>query len=168
MKHNKLPFTPNEHLDQHEQALAKKHQQRLRAMTQEALYPQQQPWHASWVKPAMVTAFSVLLVSTVIFLKAPVSINPNTDSAIPPQSMPLSMPLPEWVMDTDIPLTLIENLEFYDWLAQQPEEKQAKFQQSLTLAINEFHQYRFSQRRSSEDLTERFAGAVADFRTVQR
>ncbi len=154
--------SPQDILDRRQQALANKHSARLHRMTQEALQLQPSPsslWQSAWLKPTVATAFSLMLVTSIIFL------NPANKKT---HTLELDSHLPEWVTDTEVPLTLIENLEFYDWLAQQPENQQAKLQKSLTLALNEFYQYRLGKRHASSDLAEGSSGTAFHTRTVQR
>ncbi len=160
MKPDRPPFSPGEYLDRRKQALTHKHQRRLQRMTREAMLSRAKPWHSSWVKPALATAFSVMLVTTFVLLKE------GTENV--PNPVLQDADLPAWVTDTEVPLTLIENLEFYDWLAQQPENQQAKLQTSLTVAINTYYQYRFSQRLTTRDPAQRVSGAASYPGAVQR
>ena len=148
---NKPDYSPKDCLNSRQQTLADKHHSRLVKMTQEALQPQENIWRSLWMKPALATAFSLLLVTSIVILNSP---EKQTGSVTP------DVNLPEWVTDTEVPLTLIENLEFYDWLAQQPENKQAKLQKSLTLALNEFHHYRSGKRFATSDFTQRVSGTA--------
>lgn len=157
MKTEKSHLSPGEYLEGRKQTLTQKHQRHLHRMTQEALQSQENNNQKSWFKPAMATAFSVMLVTTLVLL--------NTSDKSSEQS---ETDLPAWVTDTNVPLNLIENLEFYDWLAQQPENQQARYEKAITLAANDYYQYRLSQRLTARDSTKRIPGTTAYFGTVQR
>ena len=158
MNTKKPHLSPKDSLDDREQALAQKHQRQLHSMTQEALLSRQK----NWFKPAMATAFSIMLVTTLVLINT----SDNPGEQVDPD-------LPVWVTDTNVPLNLIEHLEFYDWLAQQPENQQARYQEyddekPTTLAANDDYQYCLSQRLTTRDFTKRIFGTTAYFGTVQR
>ena len=165
MKRNNLSQTPTERLNQREQALAKKHYYRLQQMTERAIQaPQKKPLVplASWIKPTFATAFSILLITTVVFLYQYEEEKPLTSSLT-------TLPeLPVWIADTDIPVTLIENIDFYHWLSQQTDNQHAKNQQYFTMALNGYTQHRLSQRLRSRDVTKRLSRTAIDSRSYQK
>lgn len=156
MKHN-APQNPREHLEQRGQALAQKHHRRLQKMTHQALESQQTK-HSRWIKPTMATTFSLLLITTVVFLYK----QDNQHNNALEKHVSTTQPLPIWLIDTNVPITLIENLEFYHWLSQQTDKQHAQNQSPLTMAFNEYDQYRFSQRLSPRNLAERILGTTSD------
>lgn len=129
-------------LDQLAQRLEQKHRTRLEAMTREALHTQpatRLPWlHPAWLKPlrlrsataTMVTAFAAsAALAAVLLVFLPEK---------PPTAPVTLATLPDWVQDTDVPLTLLENMAFYDWLSQQqPGNQSAAPQNWLVLADNQ-------------------------------
>lgn len=152
-------------LDRLAQRLEQKHRTRLDAMTRAALQaPQATPcvqWlSAVWLKPAMITAFTASIAAAAIvlvYLPGKKPAEPATFAA-----------LPAWVTDTDIPLTLLENIEFYDWLSQQPGNPNATLQNRLVLADNHLDQLGIGRRYPSADLAQRFSGRFATDREAQR
>ena len=165
MNPEKPNLSSSEYLEKRKHALTQKHTHRLHRMTQEALESRQNKrFQFVWVKPVLATAFSILLLVAVMLFKVPE--NPQQPVG---QSASIMAKLPEWVTDTQVPLSLIENLEFYEWLAQQPNQQgmASSIQSDITLAINEFYQYRLGKRRASSNITERFSGAAFDARTLQ-
>lgn len=176
MKPEKPPFSPSEYLDQRQQTLTQKHQGDLHRITQNALQSRHNKWSGNWAKPALATAFSIMLVTTIVLLRPteeqPESLNQLAEhSTLLPTTLPST--LPEWLADTDVPLTLIESFEFYDWLAHQPEDEQAVFQQrmdqkDIAMVINEFYQYRFGKRLTSSNPTQRFSGTASYTGSYQR
>lgn len=155
----------NKQLDQLAQHLEQKHRTRLDAMTRAALQaPQPTPrgqWlSAVWLKPAMITAFAASIATAavlLVYLPGKKPAEPATFAA-----------LPAWVTDTDIPLTLLENIEFYDWLSQQPGNPNAALQNRLVLADNHLGQFGIGGRYPSADLAQRFSGRFAAVGDAQR
>lgn len=164
MKHN-IPKNPRECLDQRAQALAHKHHRRLQQMTHQALEARQAQ-RSRWIKPTMATAFSLLLITTVVFLYQQDDQHGNKTATQPLTTTQTALPV--WLTDTDVPLTLIENLEFYHWLSQQKDKQYAQNQSPLIVAFNEYDRYRFSQRLSPRNLTERFSGTTSHVGGVQK
>ncbi|WP_287600046.1 hypothetical protein [Thiothrix sp.] len=148
----------NNQLDQFAQRLARKHQVRLEAMTRSAL--QVQPatarlsWlHKAWMKPAMATAFAASLALAAVllgYLPEKKAIEPAAFAA-----------MPEWVKDTEVPLTLLENIAFYDWLSQQSGNPSAALQNRLVLADNQLGQSGIGGRYTTSNLAQRFSGRPA-------
>lgn len=142
MKRNNPSQTAKKRLNERKQALAKKHHYRLQQMTERAIQaPQKKPLVplASWIKPTFATAFSIFLITTVMFLYQYEAEKPITASLAPLPKLPV------WVTDTDTPVTLIENIDFYHWLSQQTDNQHAKNQQHFTMVLNEYTWHRLSQ-----------------------
>lgn len=152
-------------LDQLAQRLEQKHRTRLDAMTRAALQAQQPPprvpWlSAVWMKPAMITAFTASIAAAavlLVYLPGKKPAEPATFAA-----------LPAWVTDTDIPLTLLENIEFYDWLSQQSGNPNATLQNRLVLADNHLGQLGIGGRYTPADLAQRLSGRFAADGDAQR
>jgi hypothetical protein len=151
----KTPTTPNEYLDQHTQRLAEKHQRRLQTMTFEAINSLPKKKQFIWLKPILASAFTVAIITTTLFLQD--TEKPTATTA-----------LPAWVMDTETPETLIENLDFYDWLAQQTEDQYTINEKHPTLDFDQFYQSRLSQRLATDNATQRIPRAIVYVRNVQK
>ena len=145
-------------LDQLAQRLEQKHRLRLDAMTRAALQaPQPAPrvqWlSAVWLKPAMITAFTAsIAVAVVLLIVLP------EKSPTPPATL---VTLPDWVKDTDVPLTLLTNMDFYDWLAQQPDNQSAQAYDLLALADDRFPRFGTSGRYPAADFAKRLPRGFA-------
>lgn len=152
-------------LDQLAQRLEQKHRRRLEAMTRSALQTQRpaphlQWLHTAWMKPAMVTAFAASLALAAVllgYLPEKQAIEPATVAA-----------MPEWVKDTDVPLTLLENIAFYDWLSQQSPAQRAALQNRLVLADNHLGQLDSGGRYASTDLAQGLSGRFITDGEAQR
>jgi hypothetical protein len=130
----------------------------------------------------MATSFAMVLTLVYLSLNTPDNLTHRQQ-----------MNLPEWVMDTEVPLTLIEDLEFYDWLAQHPEylfQNQTRNQtqnlsiqlhpmyprkdqttydeKAFTLAVNEFNQFRYSERLTTEYIAKGLSGTTDNSGEIQR
>ena len=154
--------TPNEYLDQRAQDLAEKHQQRLQAMTFQTMAPPRQPRKVAWIKPTLASVFSLAIIATAVFwhnAEKPTTVVTTVLPALPALSV-----LPTWVMDTKTPDTLIENLDFYDWLAQQTEHQQNAAKKHPTLVINQYAGTRISQQFTTYNLTQRLPRTAFYFR----
>jgi hypothetical protein len=151
----KTPITPNEYLDQHTQRLAKKHQRRLQTMTFEAIDSLPKKRRSIWFKPVLASAFTVAIIATTLLLQ-------NTEKPI------VATALPAWVMDTETPVTLIENLDFYDWLAQQTEQQYSTDEKHITVAINQSYWFRFGQRLPSHKPAQRLLRTTSYLRSIQK
>jgi len=121
-------------LNQKAQQLTDKHQIRLDAISTAALQYSlskeiQKPsiiqrifntiTHPFLTPPATVTTafFSLCLlgIATLFWLNAPLQNNINFERM---QANTIASTSPTWVKDTDIPLELLENMDFYVWLSQ--------------------------------------------------
>jgi hypothetical protein len=160
-------------LDQLAQHLEQKHHRRLEAMTRAALQTQQPAarlsWlHPAWMKPlrlrsattAMVTALAASIALAAVLLAFLPEKSPT-----PPTTLAT---LPDWVKDTDVPFTLLENMAFYDWLSQQPTAQSAAPQNRLVLADNQPDRLGIGWRYTTADLAERFPGRLARDGEAQR
>ncbi|HHL18547.1 MAG TPA: hypothetical protein ENJ33_02305 [Thiothrix sp.] len=162
MKH-KTPKKPNEYLDQCAQRLAEKHHRRLQAMTREAINTLPKKRRSLWQKPVFVSAFSLFIISTVLFLQ-----NAEEPETLSNNLLSQPVALPAWVMDTETPDTLIEHLDFYDWLAKQTEHQYTSSEKHITLVITQSAWSRFGQRFPSLELTQRFPRTTTYVRNVQK
>lgn len=127
-----------DYLDQQAGKLASDHEQRLKQMTHDAIRQQQaQARYSYWPWPVVsgVVASGVLLFISMGWWFGEPSLN---------QSLPQAQGFfPALVMDDQVPLALLEEMSFYQWLAGQPEvlsQQQdiffPKYQQGL-LAMSE-------------------------------
>jgi len=161
MKH-KTPKKPNEYLDQCAQRLAEKHHRRLQKMTREALDALPKKRAVRWHKPVFVSVFSLFIITTTLFLQ-----NAKEPATLANNLHRLPTTLPAWVMDTETPDTLIEHLDFYDWLARQTNQYTAA-EKPITLVLNQPAWPRFSQRLPTDDVTQRFPRTTAYLRSIQQ
>jgi len=143
--------TPNQYLDQHTQHLAKKHHQRLQTMTFQALDILPKKKSSVWIKPTLASALTLAIIASTFFLQ-----DTEKRTTEIPTTVAVTLPvLPEWVLDTKTPDTLIENLDFYDWLAQQTENQSPVDEKNVTLAVNQSYWLRFGKRLPSRNLAQR-------------
>jgi len=113
----------NKLLDQSAQRLAAKHQQRLESMTSAALQKdEKKPLFELFLfllpQPAY-TAAALLLISAGFGW---MTLQNQSNEIIESQT---TAQLPEWLSDDQVPMELLENPEFYQWLAKQPKIPQA-------------------------------------------
>ncbi len=109
------PATPREVLDEKARHLARRHQRRLESITNEALAPTRR-------RPAPL--LPVAAVATLVVAVSGYLLMPN-DAASPEMAAATPAPLPGWVVDDEVPLELLEQPDFYRWLAEQlPQEEQ--------------------------------------------
>ncbi|MDQ7015740.1 MAG: hypothetical protein Q9N68_05110 [Gammaproteobacteria bacterium] len=111
----------NELLNQSAHKLAEKHQQRLRQMTLEALeLAEKKPFLNSlrFLLPPPAYAAAALLFISAGFGWLSLQNSSESESQIVAQ-------LPEWLSDEQVPMELLENPDFYQWLAKQPKIPQA-------------------------------------------
>lgn len=151
-------------LDRLAQRLEQKHHARLEAMTRAALQAQRpaprfQWLSAAWMRPAFATAF-VLAASITLWVAYQTGKRASDAPAL--------AQLPTWVEDTQVPLTLLENMDFYDWFAQLPPEQQAQIQGYLVLADNQRLEFGVGGGYPTADLAERFFGRPAADGDLQR
>ncbi len=144
----------SEQLDQKAKELAFKHQKRLHEMT--ALAVNQQSAYtfpsliASFLKPAPMMALASVLsvaVALSIFLgKQDVQKSSGIVQA--------RADMPAWVKDTDVPLDILENMDFYVWLSQQ--NQFAENTNKITLAAAWHNHLSVSKRYSPRNIAEGF------------
>jgi len=116
----------NKYLDQQAEILAQRHQKRLQSMRETALQHQRQT--AWWLSPfAMMlvpAATMALLVVSVwmpgFFLN---EITPSTEMVQLKNDLPNNAPA--WVADTQVPVDVLENIKFYEWLSHELNKKQS-------------------------------------------
>jgi hypothetical protein len=143
----------NKQFDQLAQHLGQKHRHRLETMTRAALQIPPPITRLSWMKPAMLTAFAASATLAVVLL-----IVLPEKSPTPPATL---VTLPDWVKDTDVPLTLLTNMDFYDWLAQQPDNPSAQAYDLLALADDRFPRFGTSGRYPAADFAKRLPRGFA-------
>jgi len=149
------------YLDQKELSLAQKYQQRLNKITTLALSNVSlyslSLWVKQWLTPApMMAVASVFAISVAV-----VFYFEQQGQLLPPDNLQVNAKLPTWVKDTDVPLELLENMDFYVWLSQQ--EHYAKTEDKLILAAAWHHKFATGKRHASRNLTKRFSGTTANF-----
>ena len=110
----------NKYLDQQAEDLAQRHQIRLNAMRKKALQPQRQTvW---WLNPIAMMAVPAATVALLI-----VSVwSPDTLKQAEP--IPLAQTaekIPAWVADTQVPVEVLENIKFYEWLSHELNKRQS-------------------------------------------
>ncbi|MDX9987402.1 MULTISPECIES: hypothetical protein [Thiothrix] len=156
----------NKQFDQLAQHLEQKHRHRLEAMTRTAL--QTPPpstclsWlHLVWIKPLRLRSATTVMVSALAASAAiavVLLIVLPEKSPTPPATL---VTLPDWVKDTDVPLTLLTNMDFYDWLAQQPDNQSAQAYDLLALADDRFPRFGTSGRYPAADFAKRLPRGFA-------
>jgi len=115
---NKTRYKASELLEQSAGQLAQRHQQRLHRMTRQAVYGKRTaPASTRWRRlrwPVTVTApvLSVMAVIVVWQFSQPGKVTPT--AATPPVAAVEAVPA--WVQDTRVPLAVLQNIEFYQWL----------------------------------------------------
>ncbi len=126
-------LSPQQVLQRDAQRLAEIHQQRLHQMTREAVYGVTKKQHSSvdagtWFginKWAMVVpVFSLTAIALVLQLIQQPEISPGNPL------LALKDNAPGWVKETDIPLAVIEKIEFYQWLEKELRNDTSNLQQS--------------------------------------
>lgn len=185
--------TPNDYLDQKAQQLAEKHQQRLDDISKQAIISQATSQYldeknqrlsqryqyrlrkmTNWVINNHPSSLLSLLLKPLSFVLKPVPMMAlasilaisvtvtvlfeKRDEQLSPHSFQANAKLPTWVKDTDVPVELLENLDFYVWLSQQNEFAQTK--DKWVLAVAWYHQHCTGKRCSPRDIAEGFSGTV--------
>jgi hypothetical protein len=106
---------PKSILDQRAGLLASRHEARLRAMTNQAVAQagtSQKPGYRRFSAATAALALTVVIAATVILFK------PGTEQ--PPQMATAEqLNIPDWVEDDTVPVSLLENMELYVWIARQ-------------------------------------------------
>ena len=115
-------------LDDSAAQLAQRHRQRLHRMTHEAVYGQRphRMRHGAWWRPALATGLPLAVFVSVALLLQPATQPqaPDTVAQVTP-ALPAKVPakVPAWVQDTGVPLAVLENIEFYQWLEHELDKK---------------------------------------------
>ncbi|NOY63231.1 MAG: hypothetical protein GXP10_08805 [Gammaproteobacteria bacterium] len=97
-------------LDRKAEQLAQRHRQRLNEMTETAL-AKSASRRSIWLSPQPALAFTILGIAVLAFWLIPGS---ETDISAPQMAA-----IPDWVLDEQVPLALLESPEFYRWLTEQ-------------------------------------------------
>jgi len=110
-----LPQQLSELLERQSETLGRKHQDRLEAMTRLAVDAardsgSRRAW-SSWTLAAGAMAAVVLTVALVLL--SPTPRQPETTLASGNRDV-----IPAWVEDDSVPVSLLENIEFYVWINQ--------------------------------------------------
>ena len=112
----KTKYKASELLQQSAEQLAQRHQQRLHQMTREAVYgnavsPRNNLWCGlRWPVAVATPALAVLGVALIWQLSQ------QTANNQPAPQMAAGGDIPAWVQDTEVPLAVLQNIEFYQWL----------------------------------------------------
>ncbi len=109
---NRDQISASKQLDHKAEQLAQKHRQRLNEMTEVALTTSSRR-SFSWLAPQPALALATLVIAVSIYWMMP---SPEND-LLPPA--PQVAVIPDWVLDDQVPLEILESPEFYQWLAQQ-------------------------------------------------
>ncbi len=99
-------------LDRKAEQLARRHNRRLDEMSQVALQPKtgRAP---GWLLPQPALVLASVLVAVLIYWALP-GADRNTTTPAPQVAT-----IPDWVLDEQVPLEILEAPEFYRWLADQ-------------------------------------------------
>ncbi len=149
----------NKRLDQHSQELSYKYQRRLHDMTQLAIEQKSaytlSSFFASLVKPmpmmALASIFSFAVVVSLFLDEKKVY---NSTAVLQTKA-----DIPAWVKDTDVPLDVLENLDFYVWLSKQNTLTQNY--NKITLAAAWANYFGTRKRYSASDSAQRFSRKTA-------
>ncbi len=99
-------------LDHKTRQLAEKHRQHLDEMTEAALATSPR-YSFNWLIPQAALAVAALVVTVSIYWMLP-----PAENSTPQPTMQVAV-IPDWVLDDQVPLEILESPEFYQWLAQQ-------------------------------------------------
>ena len=116
-KHNTTTKrSPSAVLDDEARRLACRHEDALQRMTAEALAQAKRPAHrGSWWLALPVASVMMMLVAGLLVWQGD-----RLETPVMAKVDPAA--LPEWVLDDSAPVTLLENIEFYAWLAEQGDD----------------------------------------------
>ena len=123
---NTKSMTPKQVLEHHADQLAAQYHQRLRKMTHEAVYGKStknrgyQNIFTSLTKNPWPIFLPVASLSVVIFIWQFLH---QPDVTLTNKSLTLKEKVPDWVRDTEVPVAIIENIEFYQWLEKELENE---------------------------------------------
>lgn len=109
---NRDRIPASKQLDHKAEQLAQRHHQRLNEITEAALATSSQR-KLSWLTPQPALAFATLAIAVSLYWMLP---SPENNALPPTLQMAV---IPDWVLDDQVPLALLESPEFYQWLAQQ-------------------------------------------------
>ncbi len=107
-------LSASELLDRKAEQLARRHDQRLKEMSEVALQAGTKRSPA-WLFPRPALALASVLVAVSIYWSAG-GPGPEQNAIAPP---PQVAAIPDWVLDEEVPLEILEAPEFYRWLADQ-------------------------------------------------
>ncbi len=111
----------NKYLDQQAENLAQRHQARLDSMRKNALAQQRQiVW---WLNPiAMMAVPAATMAILVVSVWTP-DVLLNEIEPVPVAQT--AEKIPAWVADTQVPVEVLENIKFYEWLSHELNKKQS-------------------------------------------
>lgn len=113
----KTKYKASELLEQSAEQLALRHQQRLHQMTREAVYGKRaaSSRHNLWRglrRPVAVATPALALLGVVLIWQ----LSQQTTNNPPALQLAADKNIPAWVKDTEVPLAVLQNIEFYQWL----------------------------------------------------
>ncbi len=101
-------------LQQSAEQLAQKHRQRLHRMTREAVYGKAASTRPAWFSTWRTwVALPVLSLPGIALLW---QLNQQTGAPRTQPRLALEDSVPAWVQDTEVPLAVLHNYDFYQWL----------------------------------------------------
>ncbi len=136
MKHKQSASskTAKQLLDQSTIEISQRHRVRLEQMTMQAVAHRSRQHREKRQSPKQPRsnkyrpfAFPLAMASSVMFVlwlwwPLQQTTAPQNNPAVVAIS-PSNTGVPEWVTDTEIPISLLDNMAFYDWLAKQKDEQ---------------------------------------------
>lgn len=104
--------TPRALLQQSAEQLAQRHRRRLHEMTRQAVYGQSATvsWWSKRYWPAAIAVPALSLMAVVLVLQIERQTQPS------PATLASNLDIPAWVEDTDVPVAVLQNMQFYQWL----------------------------------------------------
>jgi len=151
----------NQYLDEENQRLSQTYQYRLRKMTSWAINNHLSPFLSLLSKPLSLVLKSapIMALASILVISVVITVFfEQRDEQLSPHSFQANAKLPTWVKDTDVPVELLENLDFYVWLSQQNEFAQTK--DELVLAAAWYYQHCTGERCSPSNIAEGFSGTI--------
>lgn len=109
---NRDKISASKQLDIKAEQLEQRHQKRLNAITETALMTSSRR-SLNLFASQPVLAFATLVLAVSVYWMLP----PSENNTLP--SAPQMAIIPDWVLDDQVPLELLESPEFYQWLAKQ-------------------------------------------------
>lgn len=111
----------HKHLDQKAEALAQKHSHRLLQMRQRAMQHQRRsPW---WLNPLAMMAVPAAAVAILVVSLWTPGVMLNEQQPAQPLAVKTPAGIPAWVADTQVPVEVLENIQFYEWLSHELKRK---------------------------------------------